>query len=388
MTEGYTTDLLLAAFCACGAAALIAARDMPLRWASLLALARVAVPLVYFGSFYDATWNVGDDLVYFAQAETLSDCGYNAFTVLLQHDGWEFLHALSGGHHVLYGWWNLASVTLLGEHYYAPVLCNVVLTFVGASLLSRTVLRLGYPAAYALGFQIFWLLHWDLIAWSSLLNVKDVLVQTMTIAILYCVVSYVRERRAIYLFAFAAIAALFWWIRFYVPMLVLTAVMIWMVTQWNDERRYLFVPLGALAYYFALPMLGGVSDYWQFENIFFEVVRFSLTPIPWNVDEVYGYLTIPTTLHWVFFLPALCGAAWLWRESRAARLALIYLACLVGLYAITEELLGPRQRFQVAFVFAWAQFHFAWHMRPQPVPARIQTAGVPVLKKHLEPALT
>jgi hypothetical protein len=93
-------------------------------------------------------------------------------------------------------------------------------------------------------------------------------------------------------------------------------------------------------------------------------------------------------LHWVFFLPALCGAAWLWRESRAARLALIYLACLVGLYAITEELLGPRQRFQVAFVFAWAQFHFAWHMRPQPVPARIQTAGVPVLKKHLEPALT
>ena len=112
-----------------------------------------------------------------------------------------------------------------------------------------------------------------------------------------------------------------------------------------------------------------MRDYWQFDTLFYGVARFSLTPIPWNVEPVYEYLVIPTSLHWLSFIPALVARGYLWGESKYARLFFIYLACLVGLYAITEDLLGPRQRFQVAFLFAWAQFHFAWKMKPAGIVA-------------------
>lgn len=372
MLEGFTTDLVLLAFCAWGASALIAGRDMPLPLSLLLATVRVSVPVVYFAWYFDATWNVGDDLVYAAHGRELLNCGYNPFTVLLHDHGRGYLQSLSQGHHVLYGWWNLLAMSLFGEHYYAPVFLNVVVTFVGGSLLARTVRQLGFSAGYCLGLQVFWLLHWDLIAWSSLLNIKDVLVQTLTIAIFFFLVSFILERKTRFLVGFLVVAQLFWWIRFYVPVIVLTAVMIWMLTQWNDSRKYLFIPLGALAFYFVAPMIGGATDYWQFDSVFYGVVRFTLTPIPWNVEHVYEYLVIPTSLHWLTFIPALIGAGYLWGESKYARMFLIYLACLVGLYAVTEVLLGTRQRFQVAFLFAWAQFHFAWKMMPASVDAAVR----------------
>ena len=362
--EGFTTDLVLLALCAWGASALIASRDMTLPLSLVLAAVRVGVPALYFAWYFDATWNLTDDLVYAAQGRELLNCGYNPFTVLLYDHGRGYLQTLSQGHHVLYGWWNLLAMSVFGEHYYAPVFLNVVVSFVGGSLLARTIRQLGFSAGYCLGLQIFWLLHWDLIAWSSLLNIKDVLVQTLTIAILYCLVNFIVQRKTRFLVGFLVVAQLFWWIRFYVPVIVLTAVMIWMLTQWNDSRKYLFIPLGALAFYFMAPLISGVKDYWQFDTIFYGAIRFTLTPIPWNVDPVYEYLVIPTSLHWLAFIPALIGAGFLWTESKHARLFFIYLACLVGLYAITEDLLGPRQRFQVAFLFAWAQFHFAWKMQP------------------------
>ncbi len=393
MFEGFTTDLVVLAFCAGGASALIAARELPLSLALALAAIRVSVPLIYFAAYFDGTWNVGDDFVYFAQGGELLNCGYNPLSVLLHSDGWEYLHSLSQGHHVLYGWWNLLAMTLFGEHYYSPVFLNVVVTFVGGSLLARTARLLGFSHGYCLGLQVFWLLHWDLVAWSSLLNIKDVLVQTLTIAILFCLVSYVHRRKLRYLVGFLMVAQLFWWIRFYVPVLVLTAVMLWMMTQWNDARKYLFIPLGAMAYYLALPMITNVSDYWQFDELLYGIVRFSLTPMPWKVEDVYGYLWLPTMLHWLSFIPALVGGAYLWNESRPARLYLIYLACLVALYAVTEELLGPRQRFQVAFVFAWAQFHFLWKMKPDvhaaaaPAARRKPLARPWPLLPHERPAL-
>jgi hypothetical protein len=379
--EGFTTDLVLAAFCAWGVATLVAARDMPMSLGAILATIRVGIPLVYFALYYDTTWNVGDDLVYCNHGSELIAGGYNPLTVLIDSQGWDYLLTLARGHHVMYDWWNLAAMSLFGEHYYAPVFANVALSFVGSSLLARTARQLGFAPGYCLGLQIFWLLHWDLIAWSSLLNVKDVLVQTLTIALFNFLASYIIERRASSLAGLLVVAQFFWWIRFYVPVIVLTAVMIWMLTQWNDARRYLFIPLGALAYYYALPLIAGAADYWRFDTLAYGMLRFTLTPIPWQVHEEYAYLEIPTVLHWICFVPAVLGTLYLWRESPHVRLFLIYLACLIALYAVTEDLLGPRQRFQVSFLFAWAQFHFMWRTKPDRaiagVPARTVQTGSP-----------
>jgi hypothetical protein len=364
VSEGWTADLIVLAFCAGISSALIAARDLPMTLSLALAAIRVGIPLVYFAAYFDGAWTVLDDLSYVAQGSELLRCGYNPWTVLIYPHGWDYLRALSEGHHVLYTWWNLLAMTLFGEHYYSAVFFNVLATFFGASLLVRTLRLLGFGPGYCVGFQIFWLLHWDVVAWTSLLNIKDVLVQTLTIAALYCLVSYIVERKARFLVAFLGVAQLFWWIRFYVPVILLVAVMLWMITQWSDLRKYILIPLGLLAFYFAVPLITSVTDYWEFKDFVYGAVRFSLTPMPWNIEEIYAYLWLPTVLHWLFFIPALIGAACLWSESKHTRLFLIYWLCLIGLYAVTEQLLGPRQRFQVAFVFAWAQFHFLWKLRP------------------------
>lgn len=362
---GLTTELCVLALCAFAAATLIAARDMPLWLALVLAGMRVVIPLVYFAEYFNPAWTVLDDLYYTAHGSQLISAGYNPFSVLVDSDGRDYLFSLSQGHHVLYTWWNVTAMWLFGDQYYAPVFFNVVASFAGASLLAAALRQLGFTAGYCLGIQVFWLVHWDAIAWTSLLNIKDTLVQTLTIAVLYCLVGFVCQRQTRYLVGFACVAALFWWLRFYVPVLVLTAAMLWMLTQWDDARKWLLIPAGCVAFYLALPVITGVSQFWDFTDLGYGMVRFSLTPTPWSLHEVYSYLWLPTLCHWAFFIPALLGLVWLWNDSRQARLFVFYLLCLVTLYSVTQELLGPRQRYQAAFMFAWGQFHFLWKMKPQ-----------------------
>jgi len=367
VNEGWSADLLLVAFCMGLTSALIASRNLPMAISMALAAVRVGIPLVYFAEYFNPIWTVADDLVYFAHGCQLLDSGWNPLTLVLDPAGWEQLQALSQGRHVLYTWWNLAAMELFGTHYYAPVFCNVAMTFVGASLLGRTLRKLGFASSYCVALEILWLVHWDVIAWSSFLNVKDVLVQTLSIALLASLVSFLVQRHKRDAAAFLALAWLMWWIRFYVPLVMLAATMLWMLTQWNDARKLLLMPLGAIGCYFAIPLVMGVTDYWDFRELGFGTIRFVLTPTPWSVLDVYSYLWIPTLFHWLFFIPAVAGAMYLWRDSRHARLYLIYLGCLISLYSVTQELLGPRQRFQVAFLFAWPTFHFFWTMLPHKV---------------------
>jgi hypothetical protein len=50
----------------------------------------------------------------------------------------------------------------------------------------------------------------------------------------------------------------------------------------------------------------------------------------------------------------------LWRDSRAARLILLYAIAMIAVYSLADEIQGVRQRAQVSFVFTWAQMHFLW----------------------------
>lgn len=356
------SDLTLVAITTGALAALIAARHLPIWLALALAAARVSVPCVYFGWYFDYGYSLTflDDLVYVSNARTLLARGYNPLSVIYDPAGWDMLHSLSHGNHVMGAWWNLLAMWLFGDHYHSAVFCNVLATFACGWLLVVLLEHLNFPRGYRLAFLVFWLLHWDVVAWSSLLNVKDVLVLTLTIAALVALVSFYRLRRPKYLVMFALVAASFFWLRFYVPVIMLMAALLWTLTQWNDWRRYLLVPPLLLACAWGLPMAAGFRELFAPQAMLYGAVRFTLTPRPWDIDQDYAFLLIPAALHWLLFLPACLGALVLWRDSKLARLCLLYVALLIALYAMTEELLGPRQRFQITFVIAWAQFHCFW----------------------------
>ncbi len=379
MPDGLTNDLAWIALCVGILAAILAARDLPVSLAVAVAAVRVAIPLAYFMWCSDDLWTDLDDVTYFEQGQELLRNGYNPLSVWLDPEGIDLLKALSNGHHVLYGWWNLLSQYLFGDHYYSAVFLNVLLTFVTAHLMSRIVRNLGFSRGYQVCLHLFLLLHWDILTWSSLLNVKDVLVQTMTVASLYFCMAFFQRRQARYLIAFAAMIPLFYWIRFYVPYVMLIAALMSVLALWSGGVKYVLFGAGAATFFLLLPAMGQYAEYLQGDTFWYGVFRFTLTPVPWRNAEG-SYLLIASILHWIMLVPALVGAWLLGRASPLARLALFYLVLVISFYALTEELQGPRQRLQVSFVIAWAQFQFLWAF----VPA---SAAVPAVRAEMAPVL-
>ncbi len=107
-----------------------------------------------------------------------------------------------------------------------------------------------------------------------------------------------------------------------------------------------------------------------------------MTPRPWNIEEAYSFLLLPSIFHWTLMLPASIGGVLLWKRSRFERLLIIYLVLVIFVCSFVPEVQGPRQRFQVAFILARMQFAFFWNMIF--VPLREQTKGRSVTPRSAE----
>ncbi len=364
MDVGLSNELVFEAVVVLILAAGIVRRDLTAVVALLIAAVRVGVPVVYFAWYYDGAWTILDDFSYFTDGQRMLADGFNPLTALFTVEGFEELQMLSGGNHILYTWWNVLAQYLFGPNYFTAVLLNVLVTFVTAFVLRRTMELLRFPRPYCLGLQLLFLLHWDMIAWSSFVNLKDPIVQLLTVMSLYFVTRFFQRHDLYSIVGFLAVAQMFAIIRYYVPLIVLLTAMLWMTWQWKSNLRYVLIPLTVLAAYGAFPMLQEQAYELYPAQVLFGTARMLITPIPGRIDERYSYLLIPSLLHLAFLLPAVVGFVGLWRANTSARLYLLYLALIITLYAMTDELQGPRHRFQVAFIFVWIQFHFLWMLRP------------------------
>ena len=133
------------------------------------------------------------------------------------------------------------------------------------------------------------------------------------------------------------------------------------------SAEYILLPLAIVAINLPLPAISEYTDSMSLQALTNDFGRFCLTPLPWKIEVNYTFLTIPSILHMAMFLPAVIGAIMLSRECPGARLYLIYLLGAIVFYSATEELQGPRQRVQVSFILAWAQFHFMRHALRLPI---------------------
>jgi hypothetical protein len=223
---------------------------------------------------------------------------------------------------------------------------------------------LDFPRPYRQAALAFFLLHWDVAAWSSFLNMKEILVMTLTLAALHEALRFFgRPSPGPVLFFFAALGALLF-LRFYVPFVLLLAVFGYLLEKERSLRRTAALLLIAAA------ILG--LAWWRFDGgmsfarylrpaeIFWGIPHFLLTPLPWNLSPGYRFLYVPSWLWLALAAPSLGAIPFLWRRHPHARLLFIYLGLLVLLYAVAPDLRGPRHRVQVTFLFAWMEFHALW----------------------------
>ena len=242
MAEGFTHDLAFESALVALLAFLVVWRDLPGPVALALVMLRVGISTVYFTEYFDGSWCALDDVTYFNESASMLDHGWTPLSLILTPEGHDTLGGVAGGHHFLYYWQNLTAMYFFGEHYYAPVLVNVLLTFVSGFLLCRTTQLLGFSRLYRIGLELMYLLHWDVITWTSFVNLKETGVQMLTVAGFYCVVRFIHRRDWMSVAGFVLVLQLFYWIRFYLPMLILIATVLWALWQWQDQRKFLLIP--------------------------------------------------------------------------------------------------------------------------------------------------
>lgn len=375
MAAGMSADLMAAALFAFAVGAWIARRDLPGGLALEIAILKAAIPFAYFAWFFQRTWTFLDDYEYLRIGGAVLNGGLDPVTALFTERGLTKLFSLSGSRHILYGWWNVLGQWLFGSHYYAPVFLNVALTFACGAFLVRIAQRVGFSRSYRRLFLVFFLLHWDVIAWSSFTNLKDILMMTLTMGNLLSVYRlrerFTLPRLGLLLGGILAVSFL----RFYAVLFLIAAAGLWIFFAGRFRGRWLIaaaaVAVAAPAFPWVLGHLGSVSP----TAVPMGLIRFPLTPQPWSVAEGKDFLIVPATLHWLLYAPALLGGVLLWRRAPASRLVLIYGVVVILAYAATPLLQGVRQRVQLIPIFAWLQFHFAWEIaRDIVVRARGRTA--------------
>jgi hypothetical protein len=342
--------------------------------AVFVVIVKFTLPVIYFTGFYDGSWTFLDDVTYQEDGQTLLIEGYNPATIFFQPDGILRLVALSGGHHILYHWWNMLSQYLFGMHYYAPVLLNIGVTFVAGSLLFRIVQEAGFSRRYAQSFLVFFLLHWDVLSWSSIVNLKDIPLMYLLILGIYLIIKLNQQITLSRLLCFNWLLFVLWWLRFYVAGLLIVSGLVWWLLQLSHRgtlrpRRLVSAVILLSFFLTALFWLGidtvsatiaGAFELVVLTNVPKGLAHFWLTPQPWSLEPNYTFLLIASIMHWFLLLPSLMAGVLLWRRSDVTSLITIVLVLYVALYAMSPEIEGPRHRVQIAFVLIWMQFDFLW----------------------------
>ena len=151
------------------------------------------------------------------------------------------------------------------------------------------------------------------------------------------------------------------------PLLLFSSFLIWLFAYRANKYRYMLIVAISGAAFGVIYFLNWIgfavhaSDL-KFNDVVFGTIRMLLSPRPWGIDREYSYLVIPSFMHWLFLIPAIWGAMALCRHSRNAGLIVIFAIVVLAMYGASPMLQGVRQRYQLSFLFCWAQFHWIWVM--------------------------
>jgi len=352
---------------------LIARRHLSAPTSLAIAIVKAALPLVYFLYYFSGQWFMLDDYDFLRQAEFMLASGYTPWTLLTTQFGRDLLIGQTNGQS-LYPFMNVLAQWMFGRAYWAPVFLNVLLTFVAGYFSARTLEDLGFPQRYVKGYLVFFLLHVELLAWSSIINMKDFVVLALASISLRNLVLLIKlyQERSAYRFGVylrkAAVQILIFGvvffflnsIRFYVTLLQLAALGAWGFLSLPLRWRMAILVAVPLAYRWSMRTYQAIIMYFQPREILFGLVRFPLTPRPWSIQPNYTFLFLPSIVHWMLFVPSVIAAVALWIRVPLARLPILYLVVVIVFFAVVPEVQGPRHRVQVLPLLAWLEFHALW----------------------------
>ena len=321
---------------------------------------KVGLTLLYFSYLFTGDLLMKDDRVYHEYSVQMFDRGWGPIRMITEPEGWKEISILVGSGHYLYYWWNLLAFHVFGKFYYSPVFMNVGLTFLSGIMFAKLIGMAGFSKQYERALTVFFLLHWDLLTWSSFVNLKDMIVLCLTICSIYCIAQLGRKISLRYFLLLFFIFSLFSMLRYYLPVLIMVGGGTWFLVELKDRRVFLLIPIVLIALALLAPWATEDLSYVQLTLPLYPALRFFLMPQFWTLQADEQFLFVSAFFHWLLFFPLLYGAVMLWKRSTVTRLCLIYSMVTILFYSLVPELQGYRHRMQLTFIIAWSQFHAGW----------------------------
>lgn len=362
-TIGLSSDLCILAIFTFIVCFLVAHRFLSLFTAIAVSALKTLIPFLYFGFFFNPQWLLSDDVIYWTSGIAMIEAGLDPFTIF-GSKGTMFLIYESGGYHVLYPLLNFLAQYFFGPHYFAPVFMNIIASVVAGLYLYRTMRELDFDSRQSKFVSIFFMFDAQVLVWSSFLNLKDVLVMTLTIISLYFEISIMRQFSWRALLGLALMAFFWVFLRFYVPVFLVAASVAYSLMSLKVRNLILiFASIAAAGLYLARH--SNVFSVLEPTELTTGIVHFLVAPIPWQVEDNYSFLILPALIHWILLPMAALQAVKIWKTNRRARLLLIYFAIVVLAFAVTPEVRGPRHRLQLLPILAMLQYSFIWNLLPR-----------------------
>ena len=324
---------------------------------------KASIFYIYFSFFFDGTFTFLDDWSYLNQANRFIDEEMSANLLFEYYKLVEFFHSS----HVLYQLHNVLSFKIFGAYYFSPVAINIIITFVTSYFLFNIAKLIGFSKRVSLVIAVFYLLHWDVLAWSTLFNLKDILVQLFSIILIYQIIIFENSSKNFKsLFIIILVVFCLMAIRFYLPFLIFAGYglykILFIVIKLKAKRKFIYM---LILFILVSLFLVFINYYFQYElkklmmnftNPLIGIVRFILTPIPFNFEESYSFLYFASLLHWLTFPLTIYGIYISYRVNKKVMLFILcYLFIILLFYGSYGELQGPRHRLQIVPYIAMFQ---------------------------------
>lgn len=340
-----------------------------LKFSILTALIKYSFCLIYFLVWINYRPVVLlDDQTYFEQSIVIYEDSKGSLPYLFSFESIAYIASLAGGSHFGYYIYVFISFIFFGPYYYSPVILNVFFSVLTGAVLYKTLVLAGLNKRFCMFFIFFFLLHWDIITWSSFINLKDIFVLFLVVSALNCLIGLRLKKRKLWtLIILATIAFILLVFRFYLVYFLLVTGIVYFImikmykiqSRWTGPMmRFLVLVLMPVGFYIifvrmfssSLAELGGAT------NVVFGFFRFIFTPLPYSIEENYSFLLISSILHWLM-LPLFFYGVYLFikRHFIALMPFLILTLLLCVFYGSFGELQGPRHRVLLLYFITLAQ---------------------------------
>jgi hypothetical protein len=154
---------------------------------------------------------------------------------------------------------------------------------------------------------------------------------------------------------------LFIFVRYYIPFLILAVegCFILSTSRYSWKLRCLIlVGASALSYFWGFRVVLSGLTHLKFDlSLPANLLKFLLTPAPWQVSPNYEFLILDAIQQWALFPFMLLGALYGFMNQPKLRPLFVYAAFLILLYAAVPAQTGVRYRFQLIFIIAPCQLY-------------------------------